>query len=343
MKSPALSRLINIGLVAACFGLVLLVGEIILRAWFPIYLTGYIGVYQYDKDLGFRLQDNIYEFKTTDHQQEILTNPLGTVNFQKDFGGYPIKVFAVGDSFTQGTGLPADASYPFQLDMLLNTDHDRYVKNYAVINLGLAALGGKQNLITLKRYAQRLGQPNFILYLGSGNDYEDDLLLDSGYSFKHIVWGSPYWGSLVRPMMWLTNDLEIGKRVKIMVSKLRSRRIFASDQEYKQNEGAGQKKCVAELEAPVFQELVQTARDYNAKLIVSWSDGPKSRAGSYQWMQEFARHNGIGFADWHPAVESMKQSIPSLPLKNHHSGGHYRSWVNAQIARAYAKQILASQ
>lgn len=343
MKSPAFSRLVNIALVMTGFGLALLVGEIILRVWFPMYLTGYIGTYQYDKELGFRLQDNIHMFKTTDHQQEILTNPLGTVNFQKDFSSYPIKVFAVGDSFTQGTGLPADASYPFQLDLLLNMDHERYTNKYAVINLGLAAFGGKQNLITLKRYAQSLGKPNFILYLGSGNDYQDDLLLDSGYSFRHIVWGSPFWGWLVRPMMWLTNDLEVGKRVKFMVSRLRSGRIFSSDKKYVRNEGEGQKKCVAELEAPVLQELVKTAHDYGAKLIVSWSDQPKSREGSYKWMQEFARQNGIAFADWHPAVVSLKQGIPDLPINNHHSGGHFRIWVNTQIARAYAKQILDSQ
>ena len=165
-KTSHSSRLLNIGLVVACVAVLLFVGETVLRVWFPVYLTGYIGFYQYDKDLGFRLQDNIHALKTTDYQQEILTNPLGTVNFQKDFAGYQKKIFAIGDSYTQGTGLPADANYPFQVDLMLNMDHDRYLKKYAVVNLGLAALGAKQNLIVLKRYAQKLGKPDFILYLG---------------------------------------------------------------------------------------------------------------------------------------------------------------------------------
>ena len=143
--------------------------------------------------------------------------------------------------------------------------------------------------------------------------------------------------------MWLTNDLEIGKRLKILVGELRRQRVFSSNKKYVENEGTGQRKCVAELEAPVFHELVKTARDYGAKLIVSWSDSPQYLEGSYQWMQEFARQNGIAFADWHPAVESVRQGIPTLPINNHHSGGHFRTWVNTQIARAYAKQILASQ
>jgi hypothetical protein len=54
-------------------------------------------------------------FETTDHQQEIRTNLLGTVNFEEDFHRYRYRVFALGDFFTQGTGLPSDCSYPFQL------------------------------------------------------------------------------------------------------------------------------------------------------------------------------------------------------------------------------------
>jgi hypothetical protein len=43
------------------------------------------------------------------------------------------------------------------------------------------------------------------------------------------------------------------------------------------------------------------------------------------------------------AVAALEQGIPELPIKNHHSGGHYRTWVNGQIAQAYARQILARQ
>jgi len=334
LKKELALRFLNLGIIVAVLALLFFIFEIILRLYAPLYLTGYLGVYQYDRALGFRLQDNIHVFQTTDYQQEILTNPLGSVNFQKDFHQYQIPVFAIGDSFTQGTGLPADSCYPFQLDLLLNMQGERYVKKYAVINLGLSAFGGEQNLLALKRYAANLGPPRYILYLGAGNDYEDDLLFKSGYRHKHLMAGSPYWGWSLKPLMWLTDEIELGKRVKVLIASLRRQKIFSNDGK------TGAQKGVAELEAPVFEELVKLSKNYGARLIVSWA-GPLDPDGSYQWLQEFARKKDIAFADWYPAVQSVCQSIPGLPLDNAHSGGHYRTWVNGQIARAYAKQILA--
>lgn len=334
VKKMQTMRFVNLGIIVVVLGLLFFSFEVILRLYAPFYLTGYIGFYQYDRELGYRLKDGVHAFKTTDHQQEILTNPLGTVNFQKDFHQYQIPIFAVGDSFTQGTGLPADCCYPFQLDLLLNIQDEHYVKKYAVINLGLAAFGGEQNLLALKRYAAKLGPPRFILYLGVTSDYERDLFFKSGYSHKHLVPGSPYWGWSLKPLMWLTNETEVGKRVKFLISSLRRQKIFSNDGK------TGTPKGVAELEAPVFEELVKLSKDYRAKLIVSWAS-PWISDGSYQWLQEFARKHNIGFADWYPAVHSTCQGIPGLPVNNDHSGGHFRTWVNSQIARAYAKQILA--
>ena len=228
-QKGASEKILMMGIVVVSILFLFISFEIILRLLFPIYLTGYIGAYQYDKELGYRLKDDVRMLKTTDYQQEILTNTLGTVNFQNNFDKYQILIFVVGDSFTQGTGLPSDASYPFQLDLLLNMESDRYIKKYAVVNLGLAAFGGEQNLLALKRYAQKLGKPNFILYLGSSNDYEDDLLFKSGYRHKHLVEGSPYWGWYLRPLMWLSNETEIGKRVKILLGSIQRSRIFATD------------------------------------------------------------------------------------------------------------------
>lgn len=336
-------RYLSLGLLVASLVLLFGIFEIFLRLFAPFYLTGYIGVYQYDQELAYRLQDNIHRFISTDYQQEILTNPLGTVNFQKDFDHYQVLVFALGDSYTQGTGLPADSCYPFQLDLLLNMQDGHYVKKYGVVNLGLAAFGGEQNLLALKRYAGKLGKPRFILYLGCSNDYRDDLLLKNGYSHKHLVPGNPYWGWYLGPLMWLTNDTEIGKRTKTLISQLRRQRIFAKDEEGRYTDGkVGDQKGVAELEAPVFQELTKISQAYGAKLILSWVSPPTDPDGSYRWLQDFARKHNLGFADWYPAVQSVSQNIPGLPLNNAHSGGHYRTWVNGQIAKAYAQQILAA-
>ena len=61
-------------------------------------------------------------------------------------------VFAVGGSFTAGDGVPADAPYPFQLDMLLNLDSRGFHhKRYEVVNLGIGGYGSKQELIALRQ------------------------------------------------------------------------------------------------------------------------------------------------------------------------------------------------
>jgi lysophospholipase L1-like esterase len=332
----------EIGIVVASILLVLISLEIILRLFFPVYLAGYIGAYQYDKELGYRLKDDLHMLKTSDYQQEILTNKLGTVNLQDNFNGYRMLIFVLGDSFTQGTGLASDASYPFQLDLLLNMENDRYVKNYAVVNLGLAAFGGEQNLLALQRYAKKIGKPNFILYLGCSNDYDDDLLFKSGYRHKHLVDGSPYWGWYLHPLMWFSNETELGKRLKIGLGRLQHARIFATNATRKKSLTSDHGKMnVASLEEPIFNNLIKLSQDYGAKLIISWTDD--SLDESYQWLKKYAEKNHIAFADWYPAVESVRKGIPGAPLDNPHSGGHYRTWVNGQIAKAYARQILALQ
>ena len=121
----------------------LTVAELTLRLFAPLYHPGIWESYQYDQELGYRLRPGIHMFEAKDFQEEIRTNRLGTVNFQERFDGYGSLIFALGDSYTQGTGLPADVAYPFQLDLILNQDaKGQYAKRYGVVNLGLAAFGG---------------------------------------------------------------------------------------------------------------------------------------------------------------------------------------------------------
>ena len=309
--------------------------ELILRLFFPVYQTSILAAYEYDEELGTRLRPGVHLFKTTDFQEEVRVNQLGTVNFQEDFSRYESLVFAAGDSFTQGTGLPSDMSYPAQLDMKLNqNDEGLYTNKYGVVNLGLAAFGGEQSLIALRRYASKIKPPNYILYLGCDNDYEDDVLFKSGYRHKHIVQGSPQWGSLVRPMQWLTNDLQLGLRLKLAVSQLRRSKLSADDANAAQAETAS----VAELELPVLEKLAAFAKENNAVLIVSWSETGRS----YDWLKQWSDANAVAFADWGPNVDSVKSSIPALPIDNQHSGAHHRGWVNGIIADEYARKITGA-
>jgi lysophospholipase L1-like esterase len=308
--------------------------EIVLRTFFPVYQVSILQAYQYDPELGTRLHDNVHLFKTTDFQQEIRTNPLGTVNFQDDFKGYDNLVFAVGDSFTQGTGLPSDMSYPAQLDLILNQDENGfYQKKYGVVNLGIAASGGEQALISLQRWAGTIGQPKVILYLGCANDYEDDTLFKNGFRHKHIVDGSPNYGPLVRPLQWLTDDLQIGIRLKIAISNMR--RMGSQNGQNNMEDQKKQVPSIAELERPVFDRMLAYAKENNAELIVGWSD----EETSYEWLKKWAADNNVKFADWAPKVKAVESAIPALPEDNNHSGGHHRGWVNHVIAEEYARQI----
>jgi hypothetical protein len=184
----------RLALALAAIALAIAAAELLLRAFAPLHLAGIQRAYIHDPELGIRLRPGLDATQLSDHLEEIRTNPLGTVNFQPGFSGYQALVFALGDSYTQGTGLPSDAAYPFQLDLLLNTGDDgAYRKAFAVVNLGLAAYGAEQSLIALRRYAGELGPPKYCLYLGSENDHFDDVLFRGGYRHDSLVEGSPRW------------------------------------------------------------------------------------------------------------------------------------------------------
>jgi hypothetical protein len=312
--------------------------EIALRLFRPSYNVAIPWAYEYDPELAFRLKPGAHLFRTTDFQQESLTNRAGTANFQESFDDYPQLVFTLGDSFTQGTGVPADAAYPFQLDLLLNRDESGfYAKRYGVVNLGVAGFGGEQSLIALRRYAALLRRPAFVLYLGCENDMMDDVMFRSGSRHYQLTEGNPYWGRLVVPARWLTESLEIGIKAKAFV--LGRRRERAREQFEAREFKGGRVPSAAEFEAGVFERLKTYAAEQGATLVVSWSDANPS----YYWLKGWASRNGVAFADWAPRAASVTAAIPALPLDNSHSGGHHRAWTNNVIAEEFARQMGAAK
>jgi lysophospholipase L1-like esterase len=312
----------------------LLLAEGLLRAFFPLFFPDNYRVYEYDPAAGYRLKSSLHSFQTKDYQEEIVTNRLGTANFQQDFGGYKTLVFALGDSFPQGIGLPADASYPFQIDLLLNLRGGRYEMDYGVVNLGVAGYGSQQAIVRLKEYAKKIGAPRYILVLMSDNDVGDDQAFLSGAIHKKLLDGNPrYYSFLTRPWMWLKFETEIGKRLTFL-SKIRGRQpITVQKMDQPQNNAA--------LMEPSFRELMDFSRKTGATLILSWMPINLSREAppEYRWLQEFCRKESIPFADWFPMVRTVREKIPALPSANNHTAGHYRTWVNSIIARSFAQHI----
>lgn len=334
------SRWLPLALALGSCLVLLLVAECGLRALAPVHLVGIQSAFRYDDVLGYRLAPGLHVYKLTDHLEEVKTNELGTVNFQESFEAYDTLVFAVGDSYTQGTGLAADSAYPFQLDLLLNRNEaGDYEPHFAVVNLGLAAFGGKQSLMALREYEGRLGKPSFVLYLGSDNDWDDDVLFDSGYRHRHLVAGNPHWGAWVAPLQWL-GELELSKRTRLALAALRKRRLAAAADGSREGSGSERARSVAEREWPVIKQIHELTQAWGATLVVSWANAPSP---SYSWLRERARAEGIAFADWEPRVASVQRAIPALPFANPHSGGHWRSWANGLIAESFADAMLADR
>jgi len=312
----------------ACAGL----AEVVLRMTAPIYLAGIPEAYRYDQEIGYLLKSGIHMLKTTDHLQEIRTNRLGTVNFEEDFSDYPGMLFAIGDSFTAGTGLAADASYPFQLSMMLNRDgNGMFERRVAVVNLGLAALGMEQSLLVLRRYRKEIGNPDGVLLLGCQNDFQDDLLFESGYRHQHIVDDNPMWGPLVAPLQWASN-FELAKRTKLAIGSLRASLIRGAGR----NERRPADRSVAEAEWPIIEKIIRDASESGSFVVLGWADG---ESDSYLWLKQKAREREIPFADWYPRARAVMDAIPELSISNPHSAGHWRTWVNRLIAEEYARQV----
>lgn len=326
-----LLKKISVVLLATVAGLV--VAEVTLRLLSPRYYPVIPAAFEYDEELAHRLRPGAHLFATTDHEQESVANPSGTANFQEGFEGYESLVFAVGDSYTQGTGVPADASYPAQLDLMLNRDEEGfYVKRFGVVNLGVAGFGGEQSLANLGRFGERLGAPAFILYLGCDNDFEDDAAFRSGDRHRTVVAGSPVWGRLTGPLRFVFERTHLGLLAReIYRGRVRGRLVAEA------TAGLGRKPSVAELEAPVLERLQAYAAARRAVLVVSWSDEHES----YLWLKSWAGQRGVPFADWAPRTNSVRKVMPKLPPDNQHSGGHHRVWVNQIIAAEFARHLRA--
>lgn len=326
MKRPVWVAAVNVALVLV----LLLAAELALRTFFPVYPVGDPAVFEYDEELGYVLKQEQHRFKTTDYQSETVTNRLGTANFQETFSPALPTIFAVGDSYTKGSGVPADASYPFQLDLLLNSS-PLYQPRFNVVNLGVPGYSGRQNVLRLTRYIEEIGTPDYILYMGSDNDAEEDLLFERGARHTHLVDGSPKWGVLVGPLQWLTTDLQLGLRLKLGIARLRQAWPgFAAA-----NAAAGGATPVAQLQQGNLEHLAGMAQRDGIALIVTWSNS----GASYDWLRSWTRGKAVRFADWRVHTEAVRRLKNRLPLANAHQGRHHRTWVNAMIARAFALEI----
>ncbi|MFT4687952.1 MAG: lysophospholipase L1-like esterase [Limisphaerales bacterium] len=309
-----------------------LLAEVVLKTWFPNDRADSAQVYRYDEVLGVCPKVNLRFSDSTDHYREMFSNAKGTMNLRESFADYEHLVFAIGDSYTQGTGVGFDTSYPFQLDLRLNLDTNGYRKHYGVVNLGLAAYGTRQAVLTAKRFAGDMGDPDYLLYLAAPNDVADDRLFSSGYRHRHRVEGNP---NHLIPASWVhwISKTELGFRLKRVIFTLRIQSAKAPTGNDQTPELAS--PSWAELQSEHLSELKRLAGELDAMLIVGFA----ATGSDYDSLRRWALEENVRFADWLPRVESVLAENPELPIRNTHSGGHFRPWVYRQMAEAFARSI----
>lgn len=307
--------------------------EILLRLFAPLhYVTQIREAREYDSEIGVRRRPDVHAFRLADYQEESISNSLGTGNFHDSFEGYRQLVFAVGDSFTEGLGVPADCSWPFQLDLLLNTDERGvYQKNFAVVNLGLSGYGTEQQIVLFQRYAELIGPPDFVLLFGCDNDFSDDVALEQGLKHLSYVQGNPGHSEFANRVAPYVDDIELLKRVFQLRNIIAKQRIQSADT-------FSEEISTAEKQRAKLSRLQSLCMEMNAALVVSWVARPENTS-SYVWLRDWSGQSSVGFADYLPAAKQILLNKPQLGMINQHSTKHFRTWVNQTIARAFARRI----
>ena len=329
-KAPTNKK--NVGFFFITLIITVLIAEIILRTYFPIRYADITSSYEYSGTLGYKFKKEIHNTESTDHYKEDITNNFGIIGIQNDYSDFNRIIYTIGDSFTKGTGAMFDSNYPFYLSLCLNQLTDTIInfkKDYGILNLGTPGYGLKQSLIRLEEIKRVSSSPDIICFMGSENDYNDDLLFQSGYKHKHIVDKNPYWGKWYKKPILLILKTQLGLRLKFLTSLIRQNRVL--DRNENLNSLPNSEKMLGDIE-----KLITIARSNNAKVILSWSD---ANSNSYNWLKNYCALNKIPFADWARIVKKYKGEFSILNENNTHSGGHKRPWVNYMIALAFFEEI----
>jgi len=308
----------------------ILAAEIFLRIYHPVYFCNMKAQFQRDSKLGFIAKPNFKKSILTDHIIEVFTNDIGSRNYVNgnELAEYKKLVFCVGDSYTEGVGCLTDQSYPFYLDLLLNRNKGNglYEKNFAVVNLGLGAYGSIQSYIVSKIYTEKFGRfPDVIIYLICENDISDDIAFKNSRVKDNFSAEGHVFNCMRLFFDKIVENFQLSNRIK----------LFFTNPKQKKSLNNWDIKDVSK-DLPGLVDLINFSRENNIKLIISYT---YYRSDNYILLKKFASQNNIYFADYKPSLESVINTMPSLPVSNRHSGGHFRSWVNFIIANSFAELL----
>jgi len=176
-KKKIKRKFVNILLLISSLIFSIIVGEIVIRIFFPQKLS--FNVSQWDQYVGFTNIPNVEGFsKKEDYKMHVKINSHGLrdreYEYQKRQDTLRMGVF--GDSFTFGEGVQNNETYPKYLDNLFQTNKNikRLGFNIEVINFGIGKTGTSHQLAFYQKEGKKYNLDIVIIGFISGNDFEDN-------------------------------------------------------------------------------------------------------------------------------------------------------------------------
>lgn len=309
--------------------LILSTAEILLRVFRPVLICNTVSEFRYDKNAGVTTRPNLDFSIVTDHIIEVFTNDIGSKNYlsKDELLKYNKVIFCVGDSFTEGIGNSTDTSYPFYLDLILNRENNDYKRRFAVFNLGVGGYGSMQAYLSCITYAKEIGRlPDIVIFFICPNDFSEDLRFEKGICHHHPVPNSPYYPDILVKMNRILERFQVYLRIKYSFMRRITKQKYPA-------EDIAEDAAFKPEKLPGLLKLIEFSRVNDIKLIISYTNY-KSRI--YDEIKDFAGKNYILFADYRQELGKTASVFKNLPVRNRHSGGHFRPWVNFIIADNFA-------
>jgi hypothetical protein len=173
-------RLLDAGVVLAGIVVAAALGEALLRAFWPQRADVTLGMFEEDAAAGYRLRGGYRsEVRVPEYRTLVLTDPEGyrVPEEEPPAPDGAVRVLAVGDSFTFGVGVPAEAAFPELLEDRLRASGRG---TWDVRNGGVGGYGPGR---TSRALVTRQGEwsPDVVIHaIYVGNDLEDSDPQSSG-------------------------------------------------------------------------------------------------------------------------------------------------------------------
>lgn len=308
-KSRGRLTLTNIGLLIASMTIFLLVAEVVTRIIMPTKLKLLL-MHQSDDRLGYRaIPNSKMEHHESDFDVSVWINSEGLRDYEhkKEKDKNIFRILILGDSFTFGTGVNMEETYPKVLESMLNRHIVNEDKKYEIINAGVPGYGTEQEYLYLEDLGKHY-RPDLVIIGLTNNDIND------------VMTGIPSGNSKVKA--WLKKHFYFFSYLRgLYLSLVRSK--YAKE---------GVFQIYQDQYTPEFKSAIQKTKEYLVKIQnYSQSIGGKTlvviipscfeidklewdkKGLGYQYSDKFFNTNMTRFSEIFTNFGEIND-IPTLPL-----------------------------